>query len=109
MCVCGGAVGRWGVGAGKGGDQNNMENLTEQQETNLSAEVHCSEFLREEILRNCIAPHMSKEFCFNQCKNVAKFQKDNFKKLGNRALDLNSGQKRNSTHECMELAWLPKV
>lgn len=60
-------------------DQTNKGNLKEQQETNLSAEIQCSDFPREEILT---APHVSKGLHFNEYKNVARFRKDNLKKLG---------------------------
>lgn len=59
-------------------ENHNKENL-KGQEANLSAEIHCSDFPREEILTT---PHVSKGLHLNQCKNVAKLQKDNFKKLG---------------------------
>lgn len=59
--------------------QNNRETLKERQETNLSAEIHHSAFPTQEILTT---PNVSKGIHFNQCKNVATFQKDNFKNLG---------------------------
>lgn len=51
-------------------EPQNKENRKELQETNPSADIHCGDFPKEDILTT---PHESKRLPLNQCKNVARF------------------------------------